>query len=639
VIGIKPGKAVGTWLNDTFRAYMATLIQTMSWRVPLALALMLLRSVTQGAQLLLLVPLMAIVGLDVRQGSIGWLAGVVTTAFAAVDMEPTPVTVLGAFLFFTVALAQISRWQIVFNTGFEQDFMAALRRRLYRAITNSDWLSFSRRRPSDFTHVLTDEIERVGEATSYLLQLLSSLVLVPVYVVLALQLSATMSILVFLCGAALLVLLRKKTQAAREIGEEMSETTSDLYSAAIEHLGGMKTVKSYGAEERNAEVFSNLVSRVTRTYHDGARNYASTTFWFSAGSALILSLILFIALEVLEISAASLLLLLFLFNRMIPQFSRVQQSYQAYLNELPAFARTTEMQSRCEATAEVADGNEEKVELRHGVKFERVSFSYAASKGTPEIQGLDLFVEAEKTTAIVGPSGAGKSTIADLVMGLLTPTTGRVMVDGKVLEAERISSWRAQIGYVAQDTFLFNDTVRANLLWACPEAGDEAIEEALRSAAAEEFVSELPEGLETVLGDRGIRLSGGERQRLALARALLRRPSLLILDEATSSLDSENEQRIRSAIEDLHGRMTILIITHRLSTIRGADVIHVLEKGRLIESGGWKTLMGKTGGRFRALCRAQTISGNDEQRTDRNVSLPEEDREGLESLTSVAVRK
>jgi ATP-binding cassette subfamily C protein len=637
VIRSRPGKTISAWLKNTFRAYIATLVHTMSWRMPLALALMLLRSVTQGAQLLLLVPLMDVAGLDVRQDSLGWLAASVRSAFATMNMEPTPVTVLAAFLFFSVVLALITRWQIVFNTGLQQDFMAALRRRLYHAIANSNWLTFSRSRPSDFTHVLTTEIERVGGATSYLLQLLSSLVLVPVYVVLALQLSVTMSVLVLLCGAALLMLLRKRTQAAREIGEEISQTTSDLYSAAIEHLSGMKTVKSYGAEERNAKVFSSLVARMTQTYHDGARNYAGTTFWFSAGSALILSVILFIALEVLELSAASLLLLLFLFNRMIPLFSRIQQSYQSYLNELPAFARTTEMQSRCEAAAELVSSDEEKVELRHGVKFERVSFSYGESKEAPEIQGLDLFVKAGKTTAIVGPSGAGKSTIADLVMGLLTPRTGRVIVDGDPLEAERISAWRAQIGYVAQDTFLFNDTVKANLLWACPGASDEEIKQALKSAAAEEFVSELPEGLETVLGDRGVRLSGGEKQRLALARALLRRPSLLILDEATSALDSENEKRIQSAIEELHGRITILIITHRLSTIRGADVIHVLEKGRLVQSGDWETLLSKTEGRFRALCQAQGISGNGEVISDREVSPLEDCSPGEEGLTGPRV--
>jgi ATP-binding cassette, subfamily C, bacterial len=160
---------------------------------------------------------------------------------------------------------------------------------------------------------------------------------------------------------------------------------------------------------------------------------------------------------------------------------------------------------------------------------------------------------------------------------------------------------------VAQDTFLFNDTVRANLLWACPGANDQEIDRALRLAAAEDFVRDLPEGKGTILGDRGVRLSGGERQRLALARALLRSPTLLILDEATSALDSENERHIQSAIEGLHGRMTILIITHRLSTIRRADVIHVLERGRLVESGDWETLLDKESGRFSVLAGAQDI--------------------------------
>jgi ATP-binding cassette subfamily C protein len=154
---------------------------------------------------------------------------------------------------------------------------------------------------------------------------------------------------------------------------------------------------------------------------------------------------------------------------------------------------------------------------------------------------------------------------------------------------------------------LFNDTIRANLLWACPGANEEEIDRALRLAAAEDFVRNLPEGMETILGDRGVRLSGGERQRLALARALLREPSLLILDEATSALDSENERRIQKAIEGLHGRMTILIITHRLSAIRGADIIHVLERGRLIESGSWEALMGNGNGRLSALAGAQGI--------------------------------
>jgi ATP-binding cassette subfamily C protein len=312
---------------------------------------------------------------------------------------------------------------------------------------------------------------------------------------------------------------------------------------------------------------------------------------------------------VMHISATGLILLLFLFNRIIPLFSSIQTDYQLCLNVLPAFEGVTKILKRCEAASESRGGPIEHIELRDGIRFEAVSFTYGEEEKKTAISDLDLAIRAGETTAIVGPSGAGKSTIADLVLGLILPERGRLLVDDSPLDAEHLTSWRQQIGYVAQDTFLFNDTVKANLLWAYPEAEDEEIEQSLELAAADAFVSRLPDGLETVLGDRGVRLSGGEKQRLSLARALLRKPSLLILDEATSALDSENETRIRTAIDGLHGSMTIVIITHRLSTIRGADVIHVLEHGQLVESGGWDELVGKKGGRFAALCTAQGIDG------------------------------
>lgn len=285
------------------------------------------------------------------------------------------------------------------------------------------------------------------------------------------------------------------------------------------------------------------------------------------------------------------------------------QSYQSFVNLLPAFSTVMTMQARCEAAAEPKAERVENFKLRHGIQFEQVSFGYQDNGRAPVIWNLDLTVKAGQTTAIVGPSGAGKSTIADLVTGLLVPDQGRVLVDGIPLGPERMRAWRDQIGYVSQDTFLFHETVRANLLWSRPGASDEEINRVLRLAAAEEFVSGLPGGLDTILGDRGVLVSGGERQRLALARALLRRPSLLILDEATSNVDSENEGRIQRAIQELHGQMTILVIAHRLSTIRDADVIHVLEQGRLVESGTWDTLAAEEHGRFRALCIAQGLDG------------------------------
>ena len=606
-------KAVGAWMNGPLRAYTMNLLATMRWKVALALALMILRTATQGVQVLLLVPLMQLVGLDVRQGSVGWLARIVAAAFELTGLPLTLATVLCAFVLFTTALALLTRAQMIFEQELRQEFVNVLRGRLYRAIANTNWLTLSKSRSSDFTHALTTELDRVGAATSFLLQLVTDMVLASVYVLLALQLSATMTGTVFAAGLLLLLALRKKTQQARWTGEDISMATNGLYSAAIEHLSGMKTAKSYGVEERTADIFSKLSEKVARMYTNAGRNYAETSFWFTVGSAMILGIILYTAFEVLRLPAAGLLLLLFLFNRMIPLVNSAQNNYQQFINALPAFSGVMAVRAQCEAAAELMPERSEEIKLRETVCFDGVSFAYAGAESSAAIHDLNLVIRAGETTAVVGPSGAGKSTFADLVMGLLVPTSGCVLIDGIPLSSERIRSWRSQIGYVAQDTFLFNDTVRANLLWAYPNATENEIVGALEQAAAE-FAFDLPNGLETELGDRGVRLSGGERQRLALARALLRRPALLILDEATSALDSQNEGRILKAIEKLHGHVTILIIAHRLSTIRTADIIYVLERGRLVESGGWEELVDKEGGRFAALAVAQGVVGGGDGR-------------------------
>ena len=171
-----------------------------------------------------------------------------------------------------------------------------------------------------------------------------------------------------------------------------------------------------------------------------------------------------------------------------------------------------------------------------------------------------------------------------------------------------IKSWRSLIGYVTQDTILFHDSILENLKWVNPDATDEDILDALKIAAADDFVLNLSEGYSTVIGDRGMRLSGGQRQRLALARALLRKPMLLILDEATSSLDAESERRIQEAIESLHGSMTIIVISHRLVTVRNADLIYLIDKGRVIESGSWYKLMENKSGLFHTMCELQGLA-------------------------------
>jgi len=589
----------------TLRRYLITLIKVMSWKVVLALCLMVSLSLMEGISLLMLVPLLQLVGLNVQEGSIGRLTEFISSIFSAIKIRPTLIAVLCVYIFIVIIHSLLRRWETSVSLSLEYELVVRLREKLYQAIANTNWLFFARNRVSDFTHALTIEMERIGAATYYILNLLATSIVLIVYILLAIKLSAMMTGLVFLCGMGLLLLLKKKTKIAHETGEGLSETMSSLYNAISEHLNGMKTAKSYGVEERHVEIFRGLAEQVRYMYTHAVQNQAEVNYWFNIGSVIILSVILFISVQVLSIPAAGLLLLLFLFARVMPKFSSIQQSFQSLINMLPSFNRIMEMQRRCEEASETETPRYEKIDIGHGIKFNKVSFSYDGN--SPVIKELHIMIKTGQTTAIVGPSGAGKTTIADLIMGLIIPNQGSILIDEKSFSPERMKAWREQIGYVPQDTFLFNDTVRANLLWASPGSSEEEINRSLKYAAAEEFVNSLPKKLDTILGDRGVLVSGGERQRIALARALLRKPSLLILDEATSSLDSENEKRIQNAIERLHGQITILVISHRLSTIRGADMIHVIEDGRLVESGTWDELLIKENGRFHAFCKAQEI--------------------------------
>jgi ATP-binding cassette, subfamily C, bacterial len=306
----------------------------------------------------------------------------------------------------------------------------------------------------------------------------------------------------------------------------------------------MKIARSYGAAGRHAAAFAALSDDYRSVSDRSFRNSAAIQLWLGLAPLLMFCAVLYIAVEILGLPAAGLLFLFMLFMRLMPRLSAAQQYNHGLLHELPAYARIMDMVSRCEAAAEKRPIAERPCEMRTSLELDRVTFRYEPGSGPPVLDRVSMKIEVGRTVAVMGPSGAGKSSIADLVMGLIAPDDGRVLVDGQPLLPEQVKSWRDGIGYVAQDAYFFHDSIRANLLWASPDAREDEIWQALKTSALSEFVSGLPRGLETNLGDRGVLVSGGERQRLALARALLRRPSLLILDEATSSLDPENEQRI-----------------------------------------------------------------------------------------------
>jgi ATP-binding cassette subfamily C protein len=582
-------------LRASLRDYLHTLLEITRWQLFSAVGLMLLTSLSEGLGVAMLFPVLQVAGLNMtNEGHVGHYTAEVRELLVRSHLRPgmwLPVLLMASLLLMALR-SFFNRAQSVQVQATALKFEMTVSQRLYRAIVNAEWLFLVRSRTSNFAHALTAELNRVSSATYLFIGALSNGILFLVYVALALKLSSGMTWMVLAAGAFLLLVSRGWMRAVHESGTAVSENVSAVYSAATERLQNLKTLKTYAIQSADLEVFNRLESAALEQSLRSTKNQAAAAFWFEAGSLAVLGCVIFVSLVELRVGAASLLLLLAIFTRLMPRLAAGNSQIQAFLGELPAFENVQRIERECLEHAEPRHDYAPADALRGEIRLEEVSFAYGPD--LPNVlDRVSMTFPTGEITAIAGSSGSGKSTIADLVNGLLMPDSGYVLVDGNPLTAELAPAWRRRVGYVAQDTVLFHGSVLANLLWAQPAASSDEIREALHLAAAE-FAFTLPRGLDTVVGDRGILLSSGQRQRIALARALLRKPSLLILDEATNSLDLENERRILDAIEKLKGRMTILLIAHRASAIERAQTIYLVESGRISYSGDWAGLAKQT---------------------------------------------
>ncbi len=386
----------------------------------------------------------------------------------------------------------------------------------------------------------------------------------------------------------------------RPIFRERHKIESEVTGRLGESLGGIRTVKVYTAERRERIAFARGVHRLLR-------NIASTITGTSAVSAASSVIIGLIGVVTIVIGGRSMLA----GEMTIGEYT----SYIAFIGVMvvplvqigsigtqvtEAFAGLDRIRElRRMATEDEDDAGKSSLErVRGDVVFEDVHFAYEEDE--PVLRGISFHAPAGTTTALVGSSGSGKSTTIGLVMAFHRPTRGRVLVDGRDLATLRLKDYRAQLGVVMQDNFLFDGTIRDNIAFGRPGATEEEIRAAARVAHCDEFIERFEHGYDTIVGERGVKLSGGQRQRVAIARAILADPSILILDEATSSLDSESEAMIQDGLRALRAGRTTFVIAHRLSTIRGADQILVLEEGRIVERGTHAALM-ELGGRYREL--------------------------------------
>ncbi|MBZ9865680.1 ABC transporter ATP-binding protein/permease [Mesorhizobium sp. CA15] len=577
-------------------------------RTATALAFLILGSLTEGISILLLVPLLRLIGKPDQDYA-------VRVPEALHRLVPGGTLSLASALSLLVALvalqAMFNRFKSVYMARLLYDFVNRVRMDLFESVGKARWGVFTRIRSSDLDHALNGDVDRVQVAAFSLLMLTQATLLLAGYLIVSLFISPVMTCFAILVGLVLLVALQPFRARASAYGRTLTGNRQDQYRTVSEFLGGIKVAKSLNVE---ASYFAELGATLDRMKADNiafVRNSSLGTALFQVTSVIGLSLFIYIALVRFHLSLAEIVVLLLVFMRVAPRFMDMQLQTQQVLINLPAYASMQSLQARFDAEREPEENVTEgaKLSLETGLNIRDVAFAYGEGGGEPVVSDITFGLPAGKVTALIGPSGSGKSTIADMLLGLLEPTQGRILADGVEITAQNRRAWRDQVAYVPQDVFLLHDTIAANLRLAAPEASDEELWAALRNAHAADFVERLDSRLDTVVGDRGVRLSGGERQRIALARALLRKPSLLILDEATSALDWQNQSLIAQSIEALRGRMTILTIAHRPSMIAFADWVVAIENGRIVEVGQYRRLRAKAGSRL-----ARMLSGEQAER-------------------------
>lgn len=565
-------------MNVRFTAAIKPLIEHCLKFEPLKVAgvllLMLFSSVTSGIGILLIIPLLASIGIDVGSTSLGSsVSHTINLAANALGLTLELSSVLILYVFLITAVASFSFFNTVIIMSIRQVFVVALRKRLSRALFYTDWHYLNKQHMSDYMRVLTGQVNQAGESLISLLNLSSGLVLISAYLFFSLFVSTKLTLLAVILAlvlGGLLLPLNRRISASGAVGLKASK---QLQRNVFENTSSLKVIKGFSSEElylqrlhENSQLLEQQKIQISK--------YNALTHWLNlACGSLIFAILFYVAIAQLEIPVADLMVMLFIFSRLMPQVSNVQKMYQNLVHKLPVLADINTALQGLEKRTEFKEASGKALDFSKDIKLVDLSYQHEPEKGVT-IDHLNAVIKVNHTIAIVGPSGVGKSTLADLISGLLKPKNGDILVDDVPITESNCLEWRKHVAYVTQDVFLFHQSVRDNLSWVCDTLNfgdanltDADLWNALDSANASDFVKKMPQGLDTLIGDRGILLSGGERQRLALARALLSKPDLLILDEATSALDYDSEIKIRDALIKLNGKLTIIIITHNETTI------------------------------------------------------------------------
>jgi subfamily B ATP-binding cassette protein MsbA len=577
-------------VNDSALRSLLKFSRLRNWSVPALVVLGLTSSLMEGVGIGLMIPL-----LDLMTGAGGsQAAGALERwmqAWAGQIAADSRVVMLCAAIFVLILVKTIMMLaSAVLGARLTAAVTHELRVQLSRRLLGIGYLDFLRYDQGRLMSVLEAQTFRTGEAMTLLVQLLGAACAVIVFLVLLLLLSWQLTLLAVVVALPASLLVRRVTRRASAVGTALVESYAALAGRLMELLTAMRTIRVFGreaAEGKRIEAASAAARRLTAKSEGLAQSIQPL--------AELLYTPVFLAALLYgwftQMPTASLLTFLLLASRLPPHLKRLDYA-RVSLGGYAAGIFEVEQILRHPDAAGLRSGHVEFEALREGIVVEAVSFRHAED-GAPALDGVSFAIPRHRVVAIVGRSGSGKSTILNLLCRLYDPTSGRILVDGRALPEYDLDSWRRRIAIAGQDVEVLSGTIRESIEYGAATLSEAQLRQYAVAAHADEFIGSLPEGYETDVLARGSRLSGGQRQRIALARALARRPELLILDEATNALDPQSETAIRETIEGLAGKCTIVIVAHRLELVRRADHVIVLADGRVVDQGPPEELLAR----------------------------------------------
>jgi ATP-binding cassette subfamily C protein len=542
---------------------------------------LLLAGVAEGIGLSVLLPLIS-VAMGTQSGAQGGtfadgsgLERAVTETLATIGLSPT-LGVLLTLITLAILLKGILILLAKKRIGYTVAQVATdLRLSLLRALMVTKWEYYIRQPVGVLTNAMATEAIRTSKGYSSGINMIALLVQAIIYACVALLVSWQATLLALSVGLLLVLIFSRLVRKARRAGLRQTELIKSLLTHLTDTLLSIKPLRAMARESRADALLEKKTNRLNKALQKQV--LASETLKALQEPLLIVfaAIGLYAALIYWHITLAKVMVLTFLLVRVVKQLNKVQEQYQQMVIFESAYWSLKDTIHKAEMARESALGTQVP-SLNEAIRFDQVSFNYGEDW---VLRNVSLIFPAGLFTAIVGPSGVGKTTIVDLVMALLRPQHGELFIDDLPLAKVDLRSWRKMIGYVPQETLLLHDTVLINVTLGAPDLTEEDAEQALRAAGAWEFVTTMPQGMHSTVGERGSMLSGGQRQRISIARALVHKPKLLILDEPTSALDGESELAICDTLQQLSGKYTILAISHRAALLKAADRSYHLKDG------------------------------------------------------------